>query len=243
MNIKILKRQSKRRIAIYIKKEFRAMLLYKIGENPLTLYLCKYSFYSDNENVFPLCLWHNFSVFLYRNIHELSMNSCFFSILLASLGYKRQIYDDKNPTLSLFYSTMYSQIHPLNLKYSIHLYACKLPLKKDIWKQPNHSVCLLEFSRDKNAAMFIFPYSSSLCIGIVRNSSTETTWRKVFWKWNYDDISRLPRAEMTSWDDLVVSVHALPKRWRRRQKNQANQNRMLIKRNVFTGPRCFFMHL
>lgn len=149
------------------------MLLYKIGENPLTLYLCKYSFYSDNENVFPLCLWHNFPVFLYRNIHELSTNSCFFSILLASLGYKRQIYDDKNPTLSLFYSTMYSQIHPLNLKYSIHLYACKLPLKKDIWKQPNHSVCLLEFSRDKNAAMFIFPYSSSLCIGIVRNSSTE----------------------------------------------------------------------
>lgn len=108
------------------------MLLYKIGENPLTLYLCKYSFYSDNENVFPLCLWHNFPVFLYRNIHELSTNSCFFSILLAikSKGYKRQIYDDKNPTLSLFYSTMYSQIHPLNLKYSIHLYACKLPLKK-----------------------------------------------------------------------------------------------------------------
>lgn len=95
------------------------------------------------------------------------------------------------------------------------------------------------FPRQERGHIY-FPYSSSLCVGIVRNSSTETTWRKVFWKWNYDDISRLPRAEMTSWDVLVVSVHALPKRWRRRQKNQANQNRMLTKRNVFTGPWCFF---
>lgn len=172
------------------------MLLYKIGENPLTLYLCKYSFYSDNENVFPLCLWHNFPVFLYRNIHELSTNSCFFSILLAikSKGYKRQIYDDKNPTLSLFYSTMYSQIHPLNLKYSIHLYACKLPLKKDIWKQPNHSVCLLEFSRDKNAAMFIFPYSSSLCIGrselFYRNNMAKGLLKMKLWRYIQTPSSR-----------------------------------------------------
>lgn len=153
------------------------MLLYEIGENPLTLYFCKYSFYSDNENVFPLCLWHNFPIFLYRNIHELSTNCCFFSILLASLSYKRQIYDDKNPTLSLFYSTMSSQIH---FKVKFKVFHTSIRMQIAFKKQPIHSVCLLEFSRDKNAAMFIFPYSSSLCIGIVRNSSTETTWRKVF---------------------------------------------------------------
>lgn len=140
---------------------------------------------------------------------------------------------------------MSSQVHPHNLNHSLDPYACIFLLKtifessKTSWYTYKDQTWI--FPRHERRHIY-FLYSSSLCVGTVRNSSTETTWRKVFWKWNYDDISRLPRAEMTSWDVLVVSVHALPKRWRRRQKNQANQNRMLTKRNVFTGPWCF-LHL
>lgn len=140
---------------------------------------------------------------------------------------------------------MSSQVHPHNLNHSLDPYACIFLFKtifessKTSWYKHKDQTWI--FPRHERRHIY-FSYSSSLSVGIVRNSSTETTWRKVFWKWNYDDISRLPRAEMTSWDVLVVSVHALPKRWRRRQKYQANQNRMLTKRNVFTGPWCF-LHL
>lgn len=140
---------------------------------------------------------------------------------------------------------MSSQVHPHNLNHSLDPYACIFLFKtifessKTSWYTHKDQTSI--FPRHERRHIY-FSYSSSLSVGIVRNSSTETTWRKVFWKWNYDDISRLPRAEMTSWDVLVVSVHALPKRWRRRQKNQANQNRMLTKQNVFTGPWCF-LHL
>lgn len=52
---------------------------------------------------------------------------------------------------------MSTQIHPRNLKYSPDLYACKLPKKRYLKApKPLCTTTKLEFSRDKNAAIFIF---------------------------------------------------------------------------------------